>query len=132
MNYVSMGQTHIKDDQHKKLVEVRHRIIDKHTKTTHKLNFTPNGDGGYILDTLVDESIADSPEYMFNMVAAAHEIREIEAMAQAMADLDNALGGVLLPILVNDLLAAGFEVPQDIIDLAGEGLITVVDKSTLN
>ena len=132
MNYVSMGRTHIKDEQHKKLVEVRHRIIDKHTKTTHKLDFVANGDGSYILDTQVDERLADSPEYMFGMIAAINEIREIEAMAQSMAALDEATGGMLLPLLVDELVQAGIEVPQDILDLAGAGMITVIDKTKLN
>lgn len=125
MNMVSMGKAHIVNDAHKQVIEAKHKIIDRHTNTTHQLVFTANGDGSYELDTLVDEKVADSIEYLIGMMAAVEEIQRIEELAQIMTMLDEATGGQLMNIVVADMLAAGIEVPQELIDLCNpEGMIT--------
>lgn len=132
MNMVSMGKTRIADNDHKRIVEARHKIIDRCTNATHQLIFTELGDGSYELETLVDEDSSNSIEYLIGMTVALEEIKRHEEIAQMMAAVDEAMGGMLLPILVGEMISEGIDVPQELMDLVGDKLITVIDKHAVN
>ena len=135
MEMFTLGKTHVPNLESKKILEIRHKILDHETGVNHTLIWTDMPDGSFELEVQIPAAAADSTEYLVSMMMAAERVRQMEKQAKMLAVIDQMTGGMLSRALVAEMQADGVEVPQELLDLINGDMITatiVEDEHTVH